>query len=333
MRAAVIGSDGAIGVGQVDDPSPGEGQLVLRVTACGICGSDLKARSIVPHGTVMGHEFCGEVVALGSGVAGRWREGTRVAALPVMSCGTCSWCRAGEVAHCGAAQLIGLGGSPGGFAEFALASADLSFALPEDLPAAYGALVEPFAVGLHTAHVAKIGPGDAVLVIGAGPVGLTTARWVRALGAREVVVSDPVPARRELAERFGATRVLDPTTDELGRGYDVVIDCVGKPGLLDQCVSASATKGRVVVAGVCAEPDPFLPVAALLKELTVAFAVYYRRQEFERVIDAFATGEVDPSGLIPRTVALDEVDDAFASLSGATTDSKVLVDPHRSAGA
>jgi len=182
-------------------------------------------------------------------------------------------------------------------------------------------------------HVAKIGPGDAVLVIGAGPVGLTTARWVRALGAREVVVSDPVPARRELAERFGATRVLDPTTDELGRGYDVVIDCVGKPGLLDQCVSASATKGRVVVAGVCAEPDPFLPVAALLKELTVAFAVYYRRQEFERVIDAFATGEVDPSGLITRTVALDEVDDAFASLSGATTDSKVLVDPHRSAGA
>ena len=329
MLAAVIGSDSAFEVEQVADPSPEPGQLVVRVTACGICGSDLKARPAMPLGTVMGHEFCGEVVAVGEGVGAPWREGVRAAVLPVMSCGHCPWCRAGEVAHCEAARLIGLGGSPGGFAEFAAVSADLSFALPEGLPEAYGALVEPFAVGLHTARVAGITSGDSVLVIGAGPVGLTTTQWAHVLGAKDVVVSDPIASRRELSERLGATRAIDPSTDELGQGFDVVIDCVGKPGLLDKCVVAAGTKGRVVVAGVCAEPDTYLPVMALLKELTIAFSVYYRPEEFEFVINAFETGQIDPEPLVTRIVALEQLDSAFASLSGTATDSKILVDPRQ----
>ena len=267
MRAAIIDSHHGIEVGEVADPAPGPGQLVVRVTACGICGSDLKARPAMPHGTVMGHEFCGEVVALGSGVTGAWREGVQAAVLPVMSCGTCSWCRAGDVAHCQSARLVGLGGSPGGFAEFAVVSSEHSFALPDGVPNHYGALVEPFAVGLHTARIARIADGDSVLIIGGGPVGLTTARWARALGAGDVVVSDPLAARRELSGLLGATAALDPAIDELGQDFDVVIDCAGKPGLLDTCVAAASTKGRVVVAGACSEPDPYIPIRALLKEL------------------------------------------------------------------
>jgi 2-desacetyl-2-hydroxyethyl bacteriochlorophyllide A dehydrogenase len=227
------------------------------------------------------------------------------------------------------ARLIGLGGGPGGFAEFAAVSADLSFALPEGLPEAHGALVEPFAVGLHTARVARITSGDSVLVLGAGPVGLTTAQWARVLGANDVVVADPIAARRELSAQFGATGAIDPSTDDLGRGFDVVIDCVGKPGLLDRCVAATATKGRVVVAGVCAEPDPYLPVMALLKELTISFSVYYRPEEFEFVINAFETGQIDPDPLVTRIVALEQLDSAFASLTGTATDSKILVDPRQ----
>jgi (R,R)-butanediol dehydrogenase/meso-butanediol dehydrogenase/diacetyl reductase len=329
VRAAVIGNDAAFEVGPVADPRPEPGQLVVRVTACGICGSDLKARPAMPPGTVMGHEFCGEVVAVGEGVGAPWREGVRAAVLPVMSCGHCPWCRAGDVAHCEVARLIGLGGGPGGFAEFAAVSAELSFVLPEGLPEAHGALVEPFAVGLHTARVARITSGDSVLVLGAGPVGLTTAQWARVLGANAVVVADPIAARRELSAQFGATGAIDPSTDELGRGFDVVIDCVGKPGLLDRCVAATATKGRVVVAGVCAEPDPYLPVMALLKELTISFAVYYRPEEFELVINAFETGQIDPDPLVTRIVALEQLDSAFASLTGTATDSKILVDPRQ----
>jgi (R,R)-butanediol dehydrogenase / meso-butanediol dehydrogenase / diacetyl reductase len=332
MRAAVIGSDGAFEVETVDDPAPGPGELVVRVTACGVCGSDLKARPAMPGGTVMGHEFCGEVVAVGAGAEPRWKEGARAAVLPVFSCGSCAWCLAGDVAHCADARLIGLGGGGGGFAEYAVVSSALSFEVPADLPESFGALVEPFAVGLHTVRAAGVGSGDDVLIIGAGPVGLTTARWSKALGAKRVVVSDPVAVRRAMSEGFGATAVVDPTTDELGHGFDVVIDCVGKPGLLDRCVDAVATKGRIVVAGVCTEPDPYLPMLALLKEVTIGFAVYYRPEEFETVIAAFADERIDPSGLVTDTVGLDQLDSAFDRLVGSPTDAKILIDPRVALG-
>ena len=136
MRAAVIGPDAAFRVETLDDPVPGPGELVLRVTGCGICGSDLKARPAMPSGTVMGHELCGEVVAVGTGTAAEWREGVRAAVLPVFSCGRCAWCRAGDVAHCAEASLMGLGGCAGGFAELVRARAELSFRLPDGLPRA-----------------------------------------------------------------------------------------------------------------------------------------------------------------------------------------------------
>jgi len=104
---------------------------------------------------------------------------------------------------------------------------------------------------------------------------------------------------------------------------------VGKPGLLDRCVAATATKGRVVVAGVCAEPDPYLPIMALLKELTISFSVYYRPEEFEFVINAFETGQIDPDPLVTRIVALEQLDSAFASLTGTATESKILVVPRQ----
>jgi 2-desacetyl-2-hydroxyethyl bacteriochlorophyllide A dehydrogenase len=223
--------------------------------------------------------------------------------------------------------LVGLGGSPGGFAEFAVVGSEHSFALPDGVPNHYGALVEPFAVGLHTARIARIADGDSVLIIGGGPVGLTTARWARALGAGDVVVSDPLAARRELSGLLGATAALDPAIDELGQDFDVVIDCAGKPGLLDTCVAAASTKGRVVVAGACSEPDPYIPIRALLKELTISFSVYYRPQEFQSVVDAFASGKIDPEPLVTSTIPLEQLDAAFTTLTGATTEGKVLVDP------
>ena len=220
MRAAVLRNQGGMRVEQVSDPAPDRGQLVIQVAACGICGSDLKARSAMPHGTVMGHEFCGEVVAVGQDVGHPWRVGTSAAVLPVLSCGVCSWCRTGEVAHCESARLIGLGGSPGGFAEFVAVSADHSFVLPEELPPSLGALVEPFAVGLHTARVGAIGHGDAVLVIGAGPVGpRPPSKWAQVLGAREVVISGSGGGPEGAQCDLYATGVLDlGHADELVTG-------------------------------------------------------------------------------------------------------------------
>ena len=139
MRAAVTTEAGGFEVITVSDPSPEPDQLVIRVAACGVCGSDLKAQPVMPPGTVMGHELGGEVVAVGTGTHG-WRDGTNVAVLPVVSCGRCERCSSGDVAHCSSARYVGMGGGAGGFAELAVIPARLAFPLPDGLPRTYAAL-------------------------------------------------------------------------------------------------------------------------------------------------------------------------------------------------
>jgi 2-desacetyl-2-hydroxyethyl bacteriochlorophyllide A dehydrogenase len=308
------------------DPEPEAGELLLRVTGCGVCGSDLKAQGAFPPGTIMGHEFGGEVVGRGPGTDD-WREGMLVAVLPVASCGRCTWCRAGDVVHCSTAQLVGLGGRPGGFAELTVVPALSSFAVPDVVDPVHAALVEPYAVGLHCVRAGGLAPGDDLLVIGAGTVGLTTIAWARHMRAGRVTVVDPVADRRVKAAVFGASDALSDPRDAAPNEYDVAIECVGKPGLLDACVAAIRPKGRIVVAGTCAEPDPFWSVAALLKEASINFAVYYAPAEFLTVIEAFTDGTVDPRPLVGRRMPLSALNDAFTALAESSVDGKILVEP------
>ncbi len=324
MRAAVAAEGGTFELAVVADPEPQAGELLVRVSACGLCGSDLKARGVFPAGTIMGHEFGGRVVGVGAGNEG-WYEGAQVAVLPVASCGTCAWCRAGAVAHCTSAQLVGLGGRPGGFAELVAVPAASSFVVPDVVDPVHAALVEPYAVGLHCVEAGGVGPGDRVLVIGAGTVGLTAIAWSRLRGAGHITVADPVGGRRDKAEAFGATDGLADPAEVSPGGYDVVIECVGKPGLLDASVAAIRPQGRIVGAGTCVEPDPFWPIAALMKEASITYAVYYTPAEFRAVVDAFADGTLDPGAVVGRTVALAELNDAFAALAANSANGKILV--------
>ena len=185
----------------------------------------------------MGHEFCGEVVAIGADTDPAWREGRHVTALPLIGCGRCLACLAGEPAHCEQADMVGVGGSPGGFAEYVRVHQRETVGLPEHIDHTLGALVEPLAVGLHAVERAHIRSGDKVLVVGAGPVGLSVITWAARSGAGELVVSDPSAVRREAAAEFGATRTVDPEAEPLEARYDVVIECVGLPGMTDVCVA------------------------------------------------------------------------------------------------
>lgn len=326
MRAAVLTEEHGFEIVDLDDPKPGPDDLVLRVEACGICGSDLKVHTALRAGTVMGHEFCGEVVATGTAVEDTWREGMHAAAMPLRGCGHCRWCQVGELAHCVQADLIGVGGSAGGFAEMVRVDASGSVALPHSV-AEFGALVEPLAVGLHAVAVAGIEPGDRVLVLGGGPVGAAVGTWVSRFGAAEIVVSDPVEFRRESAHLFGATAVHDPADGPPPSGFDIVIECVGTPGMIQTAVDAAATHGRVVVAGVCVAPDPFVPVTALMKELEVRFAVYYRRSEFAAAASVLARGALDPRPFVTKTASLDDIGAAFAGLLANRSERKVLIRP------
>lgn len=333
MRAVVVRGAGKLEVGTVPDPEPRPDQLVLRVASCGICGSDLHLHQhgLLPPGTVMGHEFCGEVVE----TRGDWRAGERVCALPNLSCGECERCRSGMGAYCTQALAIGLGAAPGAFAEFVAVAPHEVVRLPDGVDDDHGAMVEPLAVGLHAVNVGRIRRGERCLVIGAGPIGLAIALWARHFGAEEVIVSDPVAARRAMAERMGASRVIDPVQEDVAAalanhapgGAGVVFESAGVPGLLASAVEHVRFRGRVVVVGICLEADAFPPLPAILKEATLHFVLGYEKDDFQFTVDLLDQGRIVPAPMVTDCIGLDAVPTMFDTLATPQGQCKVLVFP------
>ena len=313
---------------ELPDPQPGAGEVVVRVSGCGICGSDLHlAAEMATAGTVLGHEIAGEVVALGADVSTA-RLGDAVAVRPFVGCGTCKYCRAGRQDHCASFELIGMQ-RPGGFAELTVARASELFALPATMRAADHPLVEPFAVARRGLRRGGLVAGEDVIVLGGGPIGLAVTHWARALGADRIVVSDPLQQRRELAVALGADHAVDPreVAGVAGDGAPLVVECSGKPRVLDQALQLAAVDGRVAVVGICMTNDTYFPWWGIHKELDVRFSIYYGREDFTDTIDALANGALSPDGLVTETIGLDEVPARFARLAAEGDAGKVVIIP------
>ncbi len=338
MRAALWDGPGKpLRVDRVPDPKPGPRDLLLRVRGCGICGSDLHMSEMpgLRPGLVMGHEFAGEVLEVGRDAEGGWRVGDRVCALPGIGCGHCAACLSGDLMLCPSLVTTGLGQNSGGYAEYVVTGSRETLRLPAAVDYRVGALVEPLAVGLHAVEMAGMRPGQDVLVIGAGPVGVAVALWARFFGARHVVVSDFVAHRRELALRHGATAVIDPAREEVKPAFEritgarpgLVIECVGVPGLIQQCIQLCEPRGTVLVAGVCMKQDTLVPVTAVLKELKLQFVAFYHKRNFELTLDLLGTERIRASGFITDRIGLDALPDAFEALKQPSTQCKVIVEP------
>jgi len=337
MRAAVLTQIGKpLEIQTVADPVPAAGELVVRVRGSGICGSDLHWAQLgmgIQPGQVLGHEFAGEVVEVGRETGG-FRVGDRVCSPPFIGCGSCAACLTGDFTLCASGVATGLT-APGAYAELVRVGAGEALRLPESVSYRQGALVEPLAVGLHAVRQAAPPPGARVLVIGAGPIGLTVALWSRFLGAGAVVVSEPGAARRDLADRFGATAVIDPAAEEVLPGFeakagappDLIYECVGIPGLLQQCVALAPRRSRIVVVGVCMEPDTILPFVAVTKELTLQFVVAYERRDFELAIAMLDQHRIASDEMITDVVGLDGFSQAFEALKRPSHECKVLLEP------
>ncbi len=325
MRAAVITTPPQLAIDEVADPVARDGEVVVRVTACGICGSDLHTASKMSGpGTVLGHEIAGVVDEIGAGV-GNVQVGDAVAVRPFSGCGTCSFCRAGRADHCAAFELIGMQ-RPGGFAERVAARADELWALPSKVHVGDQPLVEPFAVARRGLRRAGLVAGEDVIVTGAGPIGLAVTHWARALGAGRIIVSDPLEQRRSLALALGADEAVHP--DEIrGRSAVNVIECSGRGGLIDQAMQLAAVDGRVTVIGMCIANDTIFPWWGLQKELDVRFCIYYGREDFTDTIDAFESGALRPEGLVTETIGLDELPARFERLAREGDAGKVVLIP------
>ena len=305
MKAAVFRKKDEIAVADVPKPVAGSGEVVLKVHNCGICGSDLHAVQFgagMPPDTVMGHEFCGEIHALGAGVDG-YQLGDRVTSLPYTACGVCAWCRRDDAMHCAGLRSLGFGQLPGAYAEFVACSAASLLKLPSNVSSRAGALVEPLCVGLHGVNHSSIEPGMGVVVMGAGPIGLSTLIWAKAKGASAVVVSELAPGRTELAMKLGASAVVNPAKDDpadavkaiTGRAPEIVFECIGVKSTLGAAINMVGRHAQVVVIGVCMEPDTIHPMTCVLKEVRIDFALAYTRGEFQETIDALSNGTIDPT--------------------------------------
>jgi threonine dehydrogenase-like Zn-dependent dehydrogenase len=334
----------------VADPRPEPGQVLVDVKACGICGSDLhfvlhgatmielgermegmpdvgRTPLDLSHDVFMGHEFCGEVVEVGPDSAGTGplapAPGTVVTSVPVM------------VTPTGMEGLAYTNVYPCGYSDQMLLSSTLLVEVPNGLDPRHAALTEPMAVGLHAVNRAGIAPGDGALVLGCGPVGLAVIAALRPRGVEPIVASDLSTARRTLASRMGAHEIVDPTVEpafdawaRAGGGRPLVVfEAIGVPGILDEVLRVAPAQSRVVIVGVCMQPDTITPFYGIGKELNLQFVLGYDPSEFEASLRSIAEGEIDVAPMITGVVPIDGVPQAFADLADPERHCKILVVP------
>lgn len=327
--AAFVWRGDDVAVEDVPRPRPDDGWALVDVAYAGICGTDLHIcagehpRARAP--LVIGHEFVGTL----AGDAGELGAGRPVAVEPLLNCGTCTPCRTGRTHVCERLRLIGID-VPGGVAEQVAVPVERLIALPGDLSLRRAALVEPLAVAVHAIRRSGLRLGDAVMVAGAGPIGLAVAMCARLAGAGTVHVSEPAAPRRRAAEELGFA-VLDAGDPgaELrertgGDGAAVVFDAAGHPAVAAELAAWTATSGRIVFVGIYGRPVALDLQDVAFRELSTVGCRVYTRADMEAAVQLIADGRFDPDPLITSTVPLAEAPAALAKLRSGD-ELKVLI--------
>ena len=322
MKAVVIEEPNEVSVKQVDDPTPEPDQALIKVEACGICGTDIHVirGEFAPtrYPIIPGHEFCGEVVALGGEVR-NLRVGDFVAVDPSLFDGTCRQCRMGRFNLCENWNAIGVGAANGACAEFVAVPAVNAFRLPTDLPRSWGALVEPLSCAVHGLDQVGIRAANDYLIYGAGTMGLLLGQLVKDSGAERLDIIDTNPKRHALAKRLAADRVA-VSADELDKpgGWDVVIDATGAVPAIEDGIRRVARGGTFLMFGV-ANTDAkatISPFRVYNDEIRIigSMAVLH---SFERALALLAKGVIDSEAMITDRFSLDDYSKAIdAFLSG-----------------
>jgi 2-desacetyl-2-hydroxyethyl bacteriochlorophyllide A dehydrogenase len=323
MRAIVLDQPGTFRVAEVPDPAPRPGEVIVKVDACGICGTDLHILDgefpPAPYPITPGHEFAGQVVACGpeagpGSTSGSVAEGDRVAVDPSLYCGRCERCRAGRDNLCANWAAIG-DTTNGAFAEYVAVPAANVYRLPDHIDGQRGAMAEPLACAVHGLRRLGSVLGESVVVTGAGPMGLLLLQVLLRAGASPVAVVDRVGARLEVARQLGAARAVSGGEELDGARFDVAVDATGVPAAIEAALGLLDRGGRLLVFGV-APADAAVTVSPFRvynDEITVVGSMAILRS-FGRAVDLLATGAVDVGPLLSAPLPLAEFGTAVASM-------------------
>ena len=326
MRVARVMAPKVMRLDDAPIPSPKPGEALVRITAIGICGSDLQyytqgriGELEFGAGHIMGHEIAGVVEALAPGTDGP-PPGTPVVVDPAIACGRCRFCLAGDPNFCETLRFVSSPPCPGALQEYLAHPASFLLPVPPDWSPATTAMLEPLGVALHAIDLGHLSVGDAVAVFGCGPIGLMVARVAQLSGARLVCASEPLPHRRAVALRFGAAAVFDPADVDVvreikdrtdGYGVDVAFEAAGSEAATIQAIQALRPGGTLVLLGYWTQDRVAIPgISAMRKGLTVRF-VRRMKNTFDRAIDLVRRGQVDVQSLVSHEFPLEQTAEAF----------------------
>lgn len=321
MKSLLLSAYNHLEIVDLPAPEPGPGEVLIRVAACGICGSDVhgydgsSGRRIPP--IVMGHEAAGTVAALGAGVAG-YSVGDRVTFDSTVYCGQCVYCQRGDINLCDNRQVIGVSCGDyrryGAFAEYVVVPQRILYHLPDNLSFAEAAMLEAASVALHAVRVSLVKGGESALVIGAGMIGLLTMQAAKALGCARVLVSDVDVSRLSLAKRFGADEVLHAPGADLaaqvlkltqGRGVDLAYEAVGRSETVNIAIDCTQKGGTVTLIGNI-QPEVTLPLQKVVTRQLRLQGSCASAGEYPQAIDLIAGGKIEVGSLITAIAPLEE---------------------------
>jgi L-iditol 2-dehydrogenase len=309
-------------------PKPAEGEVLISVGAVGICGSELSGflghNSLRVPPLIMGHECAGRVVQATEGTFATGEAatvGARVTFNPLVVCGTCDRCSSGRSNLCRRRQLVGAH-RPGGFAQYVAIPARQCYPLPESLSLVAGSLVEPLACSIRAVALSGVNPQERLLILGAGPIGLCAVAAARAQGVEQILVSDVMPQRLEIARRWGASEIINAREQDVVAfvqelypgGVDRVIDAVGATPVRTQAIRAVVPGGRVVLIGLHDEESVMPANYIIRQEITVTGSFAYTDDDFAQAVDLLVRGVVKPSADWLEERPLSDGPAAFAEL-------------------
>jgi L-iditol 2-dehydrogenase len=317
VKAAFLTEPGKIELRDISVPVPEDDQVLVRVEAVGVCGSDVHfyahgniGTMIMSEPFVLGHELSGVIIAVGGKVDAA-RVGNRVAIEPQRPCRTCNECRHGRYNLCPNIIFYAVPHVNGAFTEYVTIQNDFAFDLPDNVSFEAGALLEPLSVAIWSCQRAQISVGSRVLIAGAGPIGVIMAQTAKAFGASEVIITDMVEARREFALNYGATRAIDPSKESVhGLDVDAFIDATGVSRAVYDGIKAIGPNGRAILVGM-GDDDVLLPVDYIQAREIWVTGIFRYTNTWPTAIELVATGKVNLDALVTHRFNLNQVEEAL----------------------